>query len=90
MKVIETSKGSWQVIEINSICEGQFYVDTLSSEHYKLSEITPREATNIIALRDMLEVYTPSDFKKELIRLLMHKHNIEVTSNIYLFKVLNI
>lgn len=38
-KTIETSKGKWQVVEITSIQEGQYYVDTIGSFHYRLSEI---------------------------------------------------
>lgn len=47
MKTIETSKGKFGVVEINSIAEGQYYVDTLSSYHYKLSEITEEQSSEI-------------------------------------------
>lgn len=55
MKTIETSKGLFKIVEINSIAEGQYYVDTLSSYHYKLSEINEQQASGIVDYPILIE-----------------------------------
>lgn len=100
MKEIETSKGKWQVVEINSIQEGQYYVDTIGSLHYKLSEVTEEEASSIVdeyCVNDnvYLTMYVdylnkPLNCYKSAIQSLhslLESQEIEITNNTYIFKV---
>ena len=82
MKRIETSKGLWEVVEVNSMQQGQFYVDTLISEHYKLSEITEEEASSIV--NDYCVKYKNP---LQCLKGLLESKGIEITNNTYIVKV---
>lgn len=101
MKEIETSKGRWQVVETNSMQEGQYYVDTIGSFHYKLSEITEEEACSIIEetimyqrlkshtykYRSYINGFLGFDTSIQSLHSLLESQGIEITNNTYIFKV---
>lgn len=94
-KTIETSKGKWQVVEITSIQEGQYYVDTIGSFHYRLSEITEEEASNIVtykglpfnSYKDYTNDYNWFHSSIQSLHSLLESQGIEITNNTYIFKV---
>lgn len=84
-KTIETSKGLWQVVEINTYQEGQYYVDTIGSCYYKLYEITEEEGGEIVS--SLVKNNESAKSYVFTLHSLFESQGIEITNNTYIFKV---